>query len=181
MRAFVGLPVPEAWRAPLIRAQARIPGGRAVPEDDLHLTLVFLDDQPEARLEALHEALEGRRLGAAPLRPLAWAAFEAGRATLVALDLTPDPELSALRDGMRRAARAAAIELPRDRFRPHVTLVRFPASAPPDPARLPGAVASLGAADMGPETARLAILWASTLTPAGPVYETLASYPLLAA
>lgn len=141
MRAFVGLPVPEAWRAPLARAQARIPGGRAVAEDDLHLTLAFLDDQPKARLEALHEALEARRFGAAVLRRVAWAAFGAGRATLVALDLAPTPELAALREGIRRAA---PIELPRDRFRPHVTLVRFPASAPPDMARLPAAVTGLG-------------------------------------
>ncbi|MEM7644824.1 MAG: hypothetical protein AAF366_20235 [Pseudomonadota bacterium] len=28
MRAFIGLPVPEPWIAPLIRAQGAVPGGR---------------------------------------------------------------------------------------------------------------------------------------------------------
>ncbi len=181
LRSFIGLPVPETWTLPLLRAQGRILGGRAVPVEDLHLTLAFLDDKPEAMLEAFHEVLEARRLKAALLRPVAWAAFAAGRATLVALDVAPTAELTALREGIRRAARAADIGLPRDRFRPHVTLVRFPASAPPAMARLPAAVAGLGAADMEPETARLAVLWSSTLTPAGPVYEPLASYPLRAA
>ena len=117
--------------------------------------------------------------------PWPWAAFEAGRATLVALDLAPTAELAALREGVRRAVRAAGIDLPRERFRPHVTLVRFPASAPPDRTRLPAAMAGLGpvgmALGMEPGTARLAVLWGSTLTPAGPVYEPLASYPLRAA
>ena len=70
MRAFVGLPVPEPWIAPLVRAQGAVPGGRRPDADDLHVTLAFLDDQPATRLEALHEALEARPLPGAALAPL---------------------------------------------------------------------------------------------------------------
>ncbi|MGB3555905.1 MAG: RNA 2',3'-cyclic phosphodiesterase, partial [Jannaschia sp.] len=127
MRAFIGLPVPEAWTAPLIRAQGRVSGGRRVAADDLHLTLAFLDDQPETRLIALHEILEARPLPRAMLRPLAYAVLGTGRPRAVALDLAADPGLDALRDGVRRAERTAGIELARERFRPHVTLLRFSA------------------------------------------------------
>ncbi|CUH33728.1 2'-5' RNA ligase [Jannaschia seosinensis] len=177
MRAFVGIPVPETWITPLVRAQKALPGGRDVDPDDLHVTLAFLDDQSEDRLEAMHEALETRALAAAPLRP-------AGIATLgdtpraVVLDLAPDRALTALRDAVRGAARAAGIDLPRDRFRPHVTLTRFGGRAKPDMGRLPRALEGIGAPDLAAEVARLVVLWSSTLTPDGPVYEVLANYQL---
>ena len=178
MRAFVGTPVPEPWIAPLVRAQGAIPGGRPVDADDLHVTLAFLDDQPEDRLDALHEALEARPLPRAMLTPLAYAAFGQDRARLVALDLAPDPGLAALRDRVRACARSAGIDLPRARFRPHVTLLRFGATAPPDAARMPRALAGLGTPGMPPAPAASCVLWSSALTPDGPHYEALATYPL---
>ena len=177
MRAFVGLPVPEVWIGPLVRAQGALPGGRAVDVDDLHVTLAFLDDQPEDRLAALHEALEGRALPGAILRPQGYAAF-GDPPRLVALDLVAEPGLAALRDAVRRTARGAGIDLGRERFRPHVTLRRASRSAPFDMGRLPRAMAGLGAPDLAPVAAGAAVLWSSTLTPDGPIYEPLASYPL---
>ena len=182
MRAFVGLSVPEAWVTPLARAQSRLPGGRPVPLDDLHLTLAFLDDQPEDRIEALHDTLSARPAKAAPLQAIAFTTFGTGRkASLAVLDVAATPALTAVRDAVRRAARSAGIDLPRDRFRPHVTLVRYSASAPADPARVQKALIGMGIADLPPATATVTTLWASTLTPAGPVYDALAHYPLVAA
>ena len=182
MRAFVGLPCPEAWIPPLARAQSRLPGGRPVPVDDLHLTLAFLDDQPADRIEALHDLLSARNDPAVTLRALAYSTFASGRrASLAVLDLAGQADLTALRDSTRRAVRSAGITLPRDRFRPHITLVRYPTSAPADPARLQKALTDLGAADLPAAAARAVTLWSSTLTPAGPVYDPLATYPLRAA
>ena len=177
MRAFVGIPAPEAWIAPLVRAQGAVPGGREVGVDDLHVTLAFLDDQPEDRLEALHEGLEGRALPAATLRPMAFAGFGAPP-RLVALDLHAEPGLGALRDAVRAAARAAGIDLPRERFRPHLTLRRASRARPFDGARLPARLAALGLPAMAPAPATSVVLWGSTLTPDGPVYDPLATYPL---
>ncbi|WP_371157888.1 RNA 2',3'-cyclic phosphodiesterase [Jannaschia sp. 2305UL9-9] len=181
MRAFVGLPVPEGWIGPMMRAQARLPGGRTVEADDLHVTLAFLDDQPEARLEALHEELDSRPLPRATLIPMTWALLGADRPRAAGLDLSADAGLVALRDQVRGAARRAGIDLPRDRFRPHVTLARFGATAPADMTRLPGALARLGPPEVAAAPAGAAILWSSVLTPQGPQYDTLASYPLGAA
>jgi 2'-5' RNA ligase len=180
MRAFLALPAPEPWITPLARAQAELPGGRKVDLDDLHLTLAFLDDQPEERLEALHEELEARSLQAAELVPAAYGVFGGGKPRVVVLDVAPTPDLTALRETVRRAVRAAGIALARERFRPHVTLVRHSASAPPDP-RLAERLAALGPPDMPPAQAGAVTLWGSTLTPTGPVYEALASYPMVPA
>lgn len=176
MRAFVGIPVPEPWITPLMRAQGRLPGGREVDADDLHVTLAFLDEQPEARLEALAEHLDGRRLGGGTLAPLAWALLGERRPRAAVLDLRPDPALASLRDAVRAGARAAGMNLPRERFRPHVTLKRFSSRKPPSPRLLP-ALAELGPPGMPPVPAGSVTLWASTLTPDGPLYEPLAAWP----
>lgn len=181
MRAFLGLPVPEGWIGPLMRAQARLPGGRTVEAEDLHVTLAFLDDQPETSLEALHEELDTRPLPQATLVPMTWALLGSDRPRAAGLDLALDAGLVALRDHVRGAARRAGVTLPRDRFRPHVTLARFGTTAPADMTRLPGALARLGPPEMTAEAAGALHLWASTLTPQGPIYETLATYRLEAA
>lgn len=182
MRAFIGLPCPEAWITPLARAHGRLPGGRQVSLDDLHVTLAFLDDQPEEKIEALHDMLSARTEAAVDLNALAYSAFASGRrSSLAVLDLAGHPNLTTLRDATRRAVRSAGIDLPRDRFRPHITLVRYPASAPADTARLQKALTDLNPPALPPATAQAVTLWCSTLTPGGPVYDPLASYPLRAA
>ncbi|WP_179378385.1 RNA 2',3'-cyclic phosphodiesterase [Jannaschia marina] len=181
MRAFVGLPCPEGWIASLVRAQARLTGGRRVAPEDLHLTLAFLDDQPEVRLEALHETLDARPLPVASLRAKTFEMLGTTKARAIVLDIAPEAGLTALRDRVRTAARAAGIDLPRDRFRPHITLTRFGATARPDMERLPGHLARLGRPDLPEARATGVTLWSSVLTPDGPLYEPLSTYPLRAA
>lgn len=125
----------------------------------------------------LHRSLEVR----AALRPVARAAVGAGRATLVALDVSPASDLAAFRESRQRECLAAGIDLPRARFLPHVTSLRCPASVPPATARLHAAVAGPGLLNMEPETAGLPALRASLPTPSGPVYKTPAGYPPRAA
>lgn len=100
--------------------------------DQWHLTLAFLAEVPERALEDLFDRLERaaakrRRIGARiagggafpnPARArVLYAAFEfAGEA-----DRT---ELSRLATGARAAAGKAGIEVPGERFRPHLTLAR---------------------------------------------------------
>ena len=174
MRAFVGIPVPEAWAGPLVRVQERLALGRRVAEDDLHLTLAFLDDQAPSALEALAEELSGRPMRAAALRPVGVVPFSEGGT--VALEVAADPALVALHDTVRLAARGAGIDLPRRRFRPHVTLARLRRGARE---RLAGAMAALGHIDLPEARAGAVTLWSSTLTPEGPIYEPLDSWPLI--
>jgi 2'-5' RNA ligase len=180
MRSFLALPAPEPWITPLARAQSVLPGGRKVDLDDLHLTLAFLDAQPEAVLEAPHEELEARTLPGAELIPTAYGVFGGGKPRAVVLDVAPAPALTALREVVRRAVRAVGIDLPRERFRPHVTLLRYSGRSQADP-RLPERLAGLGPPAMAPAEAGAGTLWGSTLTPEGAVYEALSSYPVVPA
>ena len=179
MRAFLALPVPEALAVPLLSVQSRIRSGRPVDEEDLHLTVAFLDDQPEDALEALHEGLEARRLPPCEIRPQALAVFDARRPRLLALDCERTDALAALHGAARSAAREAGIAMPRARFRPHVTLVRFGRLSPDETARIAATLATLpDAALPDPVPAPALALYSSTLTEAGPIYERLAEYEL---
>ena len=179
MRAFLALPVPETLWAPLGSIQDRIKTGRRVDEEDLHLTIAFLDDQHPNALEALHEELEARMLPQVEIVPSALAVFGTKKPRLLALDCEATPPLVALHDAARSAARMAGIALPRARFRPHVTLVRFSRLAPDEAARIAAALARLPDAGLpDPVPAEALTLYSSTLTESGPIYEPLAEYPL---
>ena len=125
MRAFVGLPLPDKIISALERVQAELSIGRAVAPENLHLTLAFLDEQPEMVLAALHDELA---LIAGPQPRIRIAGLDAlggAKARLVFAAVAPDPALVSLRKRVRIAARAVGVNLPRERFRPHVTLARF--------------------------------------------------------
>jgi RNA 2',3'-cyclic 3'-phosphodiesterase len=180
MRAFLALDLPDGLRAALSAVQDRLPiekaGGRVVDEDQMHLTLAFLDDQPEPVLADLHADLDGMRLPTVVLSPAGLGTFGAGRVTSVWAGMAPDPALAALQAKVAQAARRAGIALPRRRFVPHVTLARFGARGAAAPlaatvAQLSGWSAPAVAVD------RLALM-RSHLGKGGSVYEVLADYPL---
>ena len=57
IRSFIGLPLPEHAVRGLQSLQTGLPIARAVEPENLHLTLAFLDNQPEAMLRSLAEDL----------------------------------------------------------------------------------------------------------------------------
>jgi 2'-5' RNA ligase len=179
MRTFVALPLPDAVLDPLEAVQAGLMVGRIVPRENLHLTLAFLDEQPDAVLDEMHHAL--RDLAAAPV-PLAvggLGVFGGARPRVLYATVAPDPALARLRSRVRSAARQAGITLPHERFVPHVTLARFrPSEADVAYAAL-GPILARHAGFRAPEvTLYEIVLMASTLAPAGARYEELARYAL---
>ncbi|MCA0997099.1 RNA 2',3'-cyclic phosphodiesterase [Alloyangia pacifica] len=186
MRCFLALPLPEALIAPLLAVQGAVPLGRAVPEENLHVTLAFLGEVAEADLRELDLELGGAALPGCFLQVAGLESFGGRAPKLLAVALRSDPGLLALQARVARACWAAGIELERRRFRPHVTLLRFGAGLRGDGiARLERAVAGLAGltteaetgAEIGAEAEELRLV-ASTLTPEGALYETLAAYPL---
>lgn len=159
-----------------MRVQRHLPGGRPVPEENLHLTLLFLDDQPQDRLQLLDDILRDTPIPPVELTPLAFAPLGSKTPRAVVLDVVRTDTLVALRDTARRAARQAGIALSKDRLRPHITLTRYSGTAPADYTRLQGALARLGAPDLSAAMAHPVTLWSSTLTPEGPIYDALATY-----
>ncbi|MBJ7308889.1 RNA 2',3'-cyclic phosphodiesterase [Rugamonas sp. CCM 8940] len=135
-RLFFAL-LPDAdTRAALARLQP-LAGGRAVPVENLHLTLAFLGRQPDAAVAPLEQLLA--RLAPAPLRlhldslgyfsgpRIAWAGMTRPPAAL--LDLQ-----ARLQAALRQAGFAADSH---GGFRPHVTLARHAVAPAPDAAFAP--------------------------------------------
>lgn len=169
MRAFFGLFIPDPLIVPLRQAQDTIVEGRAVPAENLHLTLAFLEDVDRRDLEEADAELAEADLPAPDMAVTGLVTFGTPP-RLVAAEISESDRLLALHRAVHRALRNAGIVLRRERFRPHVTLRRFPR----------GMVFSKALAPFraGPEPARLLGIWQSTLTPDGPRYDLLADYPL---
>lgn len=179
MRIFTGLMVaPALWEA-VGAVQTALGCGRPVAEENLHLTLVFAG---EASLEAArrwHEELEAVRMQPFVLE---LAGLEligpAERPELLALGVRPSAALEALQAKVAQAARRAGLELPRRRFRPHVTLARFGQRFDAAQAARVGRLLQAKGDVVLPEwqVERFALL-RSHLSHAGADYEVLAEYP----
>lgn len=172
MRAFVTLDLPEALIAPLTRLQAGLDVGRAVPEDNTHLTLAFLGEVSAAALSDLSLApvelsLRGLDLFGGRKPGVLFAAVEA------------TPDLTHLHAKVLQAVRAAGIGMGRERFRPHVTIARLPrVLGPKHERRLADFLHLNGAFSTPPATATSVTLYESHLRPEGPLHLPLASVDL---
>ncbi len=179
MRAFVAIDLPDPVRAALESVQDRIPAGRPTDPETFHLTLAFLDEQPVAVLEELHSALEGISAPTFPLQMQGLGTFGTKSPKVVWAGVQKGPDLAALRDKVRSAARTAGIELPRERFKPHVTLARFGDRIDAD--ELEKLRVFLERFQQYPAPAFEVtefVLFRSILGKGGAVHEPLAEYPL---
>ena len=179
MRAFLAIDLPEAAEAAVAPLQEALGAGRAVPAENLHLTLAFLGEQPEPALGALDDVLERLRAPDFELEPAGLEIFGAKAAEAVALGIRPSPALDHLHGKLRAAIHAAGLDLPRARFRPHVTIARFgrrPEGR--DRARLAAFLAAHGDVRLPPFPAGGVTLFRSTLTRDGAIHEALRVYPL---
>ncbi len=176
MRLFVALPLPEAVTAPLVRLAEAAPLGRAVAEENLHLTLAFLGEVGQSALPALDGALSTVCAPPVCLSFHEVAALGGRQARVVALTAR-GPE--ALYKRIVSALRLAGFALPRRRFRAHVTLLRLPRRLEPgQEQRLARFLARLGTPPIGPVSIDRFTLYASQLHPDGARYEPLAEYAL---
>lgn len=177
MRAFVGLPLPDPVADALDAVAQALPAGRTVDCHNLHLTLAFLDDQPEQLLEALHDRLAALDWQAPRIVVTHLDLFGGATPRLIAAAVARDPALDALRDKVRGAARHCGIDLPRERFRPHVTLARLRGRPAPDMLARLQAAAGTRLDTVPPFSAHRLALFRSTLGPEGADYDILADYP----
>jgi 2'-5' RNA ligase len=135
MRAFVALTPPEEAVEDLdafLSVRREAASFRWARPEQFHVTLAFLADVAERRLDDLAERLEraARRRTAFVTRIAAGGAFpNAGRARVLWAGLDLDEhgrtELDRLATGARAAATKAGIEVDGQRFRPHVTVARL--------------------------------------------------------
>ncbi|WP_084299586.1 RNA 2',3'-cyclic phosphodiesterase [Leisingera caerulea] len=178
MRAFLGLPLPDAALDALERVQEGLTVGRHVPAENMHLTLAFLDDQPEAALQALHQLLAEISTPPLTLSFRGLDTFGGKLPRVLAAEVQKTPELTQLRSRVRSACRDAGMDLSRERFRPHVTLARFPRHLEAGQVeKIARFLAEAAGFRLDCEAESFA-LYQSTLAPDGARYDVLAEYPL---
>ena len=187
LRLFVAVTLPPPAKdavAGLIHAisGAGAAGVRAVAPEGAHLTLKFLGTVDAGRIPGLQAALSALGPAVAPfaveLRGVGgFPDLQAPRALWAGVSSGVD-DLSALAHRVDEACAARGFPRERRPFSPHLTVARLRDSATTEDRRRAGAV--LAAADYAGAafTVDAFRLIKSTLTPSGPVYETLHRVPL---
>ena len=145
-------------------------GGRPVPEENLHLTLLFLGNVEADKVDAVRAiaaGIEGEPFGLV-LDTLGGFRQNNVRILWVGPSESP-PELGVLHQSLRRQVRKIGLRVGKGTYRPHVTLIRkvdLRKKLPEDP-------------DPGIRwTAHRCALIASELLPSGSRYEILAEKEL---
>jgi len=181
MRLFVALEIPSRVRknlAELLQSLRVVsPQTRWVRPENLHVTLKFIGEVPEARLGAIRSALAGvdsdqpvtldfRGLGFFPNEKhprVFWAGIEAS------------PNLKSLAAEIDKAMEKLGIPREQRPFSPHLTLARF---EPPRLAeQLRAAIQEHAARDFGALRTGQFHLIESKLKPSGAEYTTVESFP----
>lgn len=179
MRLFIAIDMPEHARAALEDLQDRVPIGDPVDPDTLHLTLAFLDEQSRETAEAVHEVLSDLRVPAFDLALHGLGSFGSKSPKVLWAGVKPCPALTQLRERVRGAARVAGVDLPRERFRPHVTLTRFRHRIEGyELERLRLFMDRFAAAPLPLVRVDEITLFESRLLAKGPRHDALATYPL---
>ena len=185
MRLFLAINFP----APVQReiATATAPLRQCAPElgwtaeDRLHLTLKFLGEQAESRVDALAETLAKT---AVHHRELLMTVGGIGafpnfrRPRVVWIGVSPEPKLELLHHDVESTCETLGIPVDGKPFRPHLTLARVKQRAA-DPRALPALARAASDVDYVEEVVITGIdLMASELTTAGSRYRVLTSVPL---
>ena len=129
MRLFFGLSLPDAIRSATAacakEAAGQIPG-RYVPGENHHITLAFLGDVPQVRVEDARRVL-ARCAGMHPAPRLTldgYAYFGRAENGILILRVKSDPPLEALHEALVGALHQADLPADEGPFSPHITLAR---------------------------------------------------------
>ncbi|TRD16611.1 RNA 2',3'-cyclic phosphodiesterase [Palleronia caenipelagi] len=179
MRCFIALRPSFFQTRALTALGDRLRCGRQVAEDDLHLTLAFMEKASQDALEDLNALLDLLKPGPVMLGFHGVDQFGRDKPKSVHALALHEPGLIALHDRIAGLCRRADLSVPKRRFVPHVTLARFRNQITPAEIERTGMfLEANGTFRLDPEPIHEVELIRSTLTPAGAQYDTLASYDL---
>ncbi len=171
IRTFIAVELPEKFLPEIVRLGSliKVPGVKLVEPGLVHITLKFLGDIHEDKVEQIATALSEIKC-----KP-----FEAG---IKGIGVFPKPsyvkviwlgasgDFGTLHDEVERVLSGFRFEKEKD-FTPHATLARV--KQPLNSIELKEKIKNIGDADLGTFVVSSIYLKKSTLTPRGPIYETL--------
>lgn len=177
MRCFLAIRPPEATIDALLDLQEGLPGANWSPPENVHLTLVFLGEQPRRALEDLHAALLKIDFAPFELTLKGVGAFGGRDARLAYADVSDSAPLRRLQSKLEVAARQAEMEVETRKYTPHVTIARWGRGAV-SADRLAAYIEQRSLFAAPPFRVEAFGLYRSDLGRGGPHYELLAEYPL---
>lgn len=175
-RLFVALDVPEAVADVLTALHTPDLAARWTPSDQYHLTLRFLGDVEEARIDALDAALGGVRAEGLKLAGAGLDVFPSRRRPRVLVfRLAPQPALLRLQGAVEAAVAACGVRPDAKPFAPHLTLARLKGASPQD---VRGYLRRHEGATLPRFEATAFHLYESVLRPKGALHTRIATYAL---
>ena len=187
MRLFIAIELPQEIREELARIQSHLKYSAAdvkwVEKENIHLTLKFLGEVQEEKIEKIRSVLDGIAGGARPFKlslkdigafpkieypRVIWVGLDKGTAESEGLAAKLDEELSKI--GFEKEARPFSV---------HLTIGRVRSSKNKDALKKTIASYSLQPAPPAPQEVNSIILFKSTLTQKGPIYSKLHESRLL--
>ena len=176
IRLFVAVELPADLRRRIGRISTGVRDARWVAEENLHLTLRFIGEVEEYRLEDIVGALDAVESPDFPLTLAGAGHFESRRRVRnLWIGTEKSPELAALAERIDHALVRDGLAPEGRKFSPHVTVARLKGAPAP-------AVADWLAANTlfkaFPFLITRFVLFASYLGRGGPTYEIVEAYPL---
>jgi RNA 2',3'-cyclic 3'-phosphodiesterase len=195
MRLFIALEIDQAIRERIARFTEGVrnfaPDARWVKEESLHVTLKFIGEQPDQKVEAIKTALTTVVGGTSEIQFRSYGFFPTPKSARVFwVGMESGPELGAFAAAIE--GKMSSLDIPREdrKFSAHLTLARAPGgSGSPRRLRndapnrvfqhLQAKLANLSSVpEFGTMIAHEFFLFQSQLSPKGSKYTKLARFPL---
>ena len=178
IRCFVAVDLPEEMRDEIRSLQSQIAtkGLRLVQPELVHITIKFLGDVPEEKVERVTDALQKVKIAPFPAHVAGMGTFPGRDVRVVWLGL--EGNFEELFQSVESTLNTIGFEREARGFSPHVTLGRVGRPGLETNRELRPKIAANGGVDLGSFTVDRFYLKKSTLTRGGPIYEDLAGFAL---
>ncbi len=178
IRSFVAVDLPASMHKGIdgIQREIAMSGLRLVRPELVHVTLKFLGDVPENRIEKVVEALRAVEVAPFTAQVKGMGAFPGKSIRVVWLGL--EGNFEELYRKVDESLAPLGFERETRGFTPHVTLGRVGHPSIDITRRLSPKIAALAGIDLGTFDVDSFVLKRSTLTSGGPIYDDLARFHL---
>ncbi|ADB58605.1 RNA 2',3'-cyclic phosphodiesterase [Archaeoglobus profundus] len=182
MRLFVAVDLSDEVREKMnnvLKTFKDFKGVKTVEKENLHITLMFLGEVPDRRVEVIKEKLREIKSEPFKIRLKGLGSFPPqGNIRVVWVGVEEGEEnLKVLADAVESSLRSLGFKRDKD-FVAHATVARVKRLAPSDKERLLKVVEKYKDYDFGEMVVDVFKLKKSTLTPKGPIYEDIEVYRL---
>ena len=180
LRCFIAVDLPAGMRDEIGRVQKEIAteGLRLVRPEIVHVTLKFLGDVAEEKIDRISQALQEIKLAPFPAEVRGMGAFPGRTIRVVWLGLEGD--FQSLYIAVDKALMPFGFQSEERDFNPHVTLGRVKQPTTDISRKLAPKIAQFANLNLGQFSVDRFQLKKSTLTRGGPIYDDIAEFPLRA-